>query len=134
MQFIAPIPFSEAVDKLGSKSLVGSMLNSEEWSRVPVALRERAFFSSQVESTRFLQRARDSIADYLQSARETLPNGQSVLKTGSRADFIKQLQDFAISEGMGPLDPSHKGTLKDITSEKRLGLIIDTQTRQAQDF
>src|SRR5690349_13700546 len=109
MQFVKPIPFQEAIDKLGSKSIIGSTLDSEQWSRVPVALRERGFFSSTVESTRFLQRGRDSINDFLTSAREeiTLPDGSktTALKIGSRADFVKQMQDFAYSEGMGPLDP-----------------------------
>lgn len=100
---------------------------------MPVALRERAFFSSRVESVRFLQRARYGISDFLEGNRETLPDGQTVLKTGSRQQFVKDMQDFAIAHGMGP-DPKDKGTIKDITSDKRLGLIFDTQTRQAHDY
>jgi hypothetical protein len=134
MQFVKPAPFTEAVDKLDSKTVVGSGLNSEQWSNVPLALRERGFFSSQIESVRFLQRGRDSLADFLQGNRETLDNGQTALKTGSRADFIKQMQDFAIAEGMGPLDPADEGSIKDIRTERRLGLIFDVQTRQAQDY
>jgi hypothetical protein len=134
MQFVKPKPFTEAVKKLGAKTVITSGLDSEAWSKVPVALRERAFFSSRVESARFLQRARDGVADYLTSAQETLESGETALKTGSRADFIKQLQDFALAEGLGPLDPKEQGTIKDITSERRLGLIFDVQTRQANDF
>jgi hypothetical protein len=138
MQFIKPIHFKEAVDLLGSKSLIGSKLNSEQWSDVPLALRLRAYFSSQIESARFLQRSRDGIADFLQEAREEviLPDGSktTALKTGSRADFVKRMQDFAIAEGMGPLDPKDAGTIKDIRTERRLGLIFDTQVRQAQDY
>lgn len=138
MQFIKAIPFQDATDKLGRKSIIGSSLNSEEWSAVPVALRERAFFSATIESIRFLQRSRDSIGDFISAAREeiTLPDGTktTALKTGSRADFIKQLQDFAYAEGMGPIDPTHTGTIRDIRTEKRLGLIFDTQVRQAQDY
>jgi hypothetical protein len=134
MQFVKPMPFVEAVDKLGLRSPIGSTLSSSEWRDVPVALRERAFFSSRVESVRFLQRGRDSLADFLQGARETLPTGEIALKTGSRQEFVKQLQQFALEEGMGPLDPKDAGTIKDITSQRRLELIFDTQTRQAQDF
>jgi hypothetical protein len=130
MQLVKPLPFDEAVDKLGSKSLIGSALMSAEWRDVPVALRERAFFSSQVESARVLQRGRDGIADFLQSNRETLPDGQTALKTGSRADFVKQMQDFLKTEGIERTD----GGLKDLAGEKRLGLIFDTQTRQANDY
>lgn len=149
MKFVSPQPFRQAVDKLGAKSIIGSRLNSLEWSAVPVALRERAFFSSRVESARFLQRGRNSIADYLQSAREAVISPAanekfigptSALKTGSRADFVKQLQDFARAEGLGELDINATGevkvpnTLTNLASERRLGLIFDTQTRQAQDY
>jgi len=134
MQFAKPIPFKEALAKLDSKTLITSGLTSSQWSDVPVALRERAFFSSQVESARFLQRGKDSITDFLEGNRETLENGQIALKTGSRSEFVAQLQAFAVAEGMGPLDPKDAGTIKDITSQRRLELIFDTQVRQAHDY
>jgi len=139
MQFVRPQPFTEATAKLGGKSLIGSKLTSEQWSRVPLALRERAFFSSRVTSARFLQSARNSLADFSNSALETLPNGETALKTGSRADFIKDLQDFALQNGLGELDtdgpaPRVPNDLTNIASERRLGLFFDTQTRQANDY
>lgn len=134
MQFVKPMPFDEAVQKLGERSPIGSELLSAEWQDVPVALRERAFFSSEVENVRFLQRAQDSIDAFLSGAREVLPDGQTVLSTGSRADFVVQMREFALGEGMGPLDESMAGGLRDITSERRLGLIFDTQTRMADDY
>src|SRR5581483_5186559 len=134
MQFIQPILWQDAIDKIGQKSLIGSALSSEEWSEIPLELRERAFFSSTIENVRFLQRARDGITEFLSSAVETLPDGQKALATGSRQQFIKQMQDFAIAEGMGPLDAHDAGTIKDITSEGRLGLIFDVQTQSAEDY
>jgi hypothetical protein len=132
VQFVKPIPFHEAIEKLGERSPIASRLKSSEWAEVPTALRERAFFSSRVESMRFLQRGRDAISDFLQQTREVLPNGESALATGGRAKFIEGMRQFAAKEGMGPLD--RKGALTDITSERRLGLIFDTQTQQMQDF
>lgn len=134
MQFLKLHTFHQAVAKLGERSPIGSRLLSAEWRDVPVALRERAFFSSQVENVRFLQRARDRISDFLEGARETLPDGQTLLKTGSRAAFVDQMREFALAEGMGPIEPAVEGGLRDITSERRLGLIFDTQTRQANDY
>lgn len=134
MQFVTPQPFSEAVQKLGSRSPIGSTLNSAEWRDVPLALRERAFFSSEIENVRFLQRAKDLLADFQSGAREVLPDGQTALKVGSRADFVKQLREFTIAEGMGPLRPQDKGTLKDITSSRRLGLIFETNLRAANQY
>lgn len=134
MQFVKPMPFTEAVEKLGDKTPIGSALKSSQWREVPVALRERAMFSATIENARFLQRAKDTLGDFLTGAREQLPFGEVALKAGSRADFVKQMQDFAIAEGMGPLDPKEAGTLKDIRSQRRLELIFDTQIRQAQDY
>lgn len=134
MKLVKPVPFTEAIEKIGTKTIIGSQLNSAEWSEVPLALRERAFFSARVESARFLQRAQDSIGDFLAGNREDAPDGTTMLKTGGRAEFVRQLQEFALANGMGPLAPGEKGTLKDISSEKRLSLIFDTQTRQGQDY
>jgi hypothetical protein len=130
MQLVTGIPFDEAVAKLGGKSLIGSRMKSSEWADVPAALRERAFFSSQIESLRVLQRARSGIADFLQSSRETLPNGQTALKSGSRAQFVDSMKTFLAKEGIDRTT----GGLTDITSDPRLGLIFDTQVRQANDY
>ena len=138
MQFVKPELFKEAVRKLGRRSPVGSRLNSEEWSRVPLALRERAFFSSRIESARFLQGAQDFLGDFLAGNKAGIlgPDGRerTGLKAGSRAQFVKELREFAAANGLGPLDPDDAGTLKDITSEKRLSLIFNTQTQAAHDY
>ena len=130
MQFISPIPFDEALDKIGLESPIGSKLSSSEWSDVPVALRETAFFSSRVESARVLQRAQDSITDFLAANREVLPDGQVALKTGSRAEFVDQMQAFLAANNVERGD----GGLTDITSEQRLDLVFNVQTQSAQDY
>lgn len=135
MQFVKPIHFTDAAEKIGTKTAIGSALNSQQWSEVPVALRDRAFFSSTVENVRWLQSRRDSITNFLAGARETLTSGETALKAGSRQTFVKLAMEDAIRSGMGDLVPENKrGGLQDITSEKRLGLIFDNQTRQAQDY
>lgn len=139
MTFTQPIPFEEALDKLGRRSPIGSTLTSEQWGMVPLALRERAMFSSQVENVRFLQRTKDSLTDFLSASREelTLPDGSktTALKTGSRAQFVEQMREFAIAEGMGDLVPADKrGTIQDITSERRLQIIFDTQVKSATSY
>lgn len=131
VEFVQPQPFDEAIAKLGDRSPVASTLSSDQWRDVPVALRERIFFSSEVESVRFLQRAKDALRDHLAGARDP---ETGALKTGSRAAFVEQMQRFALAEGMGPLKPELKGTIKDITSEGRLGLIFDVQTKAARDY
>ena len=130
MQFVKPMPFMEAVDKLGDQTPVGAALSSSEWSDVPVALRDNAFFSSNVESIRFLQRAQDSLGDFIASNVKTLDDGQTLLATGGRAAFVDQMQKFLQGEGVERSD----GGLTDITGGRRLGLIFDTKVQQAGDY
>jgi hypothetical protein len=130
MEFIAPIPFQDAIDKLGDQSVIGSTFSSSEWKDVPLELRDNAFFSSRVESARVLQRAQDALGDFISGNQTTAANGELMLATGSRAAFVSQMQDFLASEGV----VRTTGDIKDIASEKRLGLIFDVKTRQAQDF
>ncbi len=138
MKLVKPVQFREAVRKLGERSPIASALNSEQWARVPLGLRDRAFFSSMVENTQFLQRSKDLLGDFLSSAREevTPPTGSqtTALAVGSRAKFIEEARRFAIAEGMGPLDPKDIGTIKDIQSERRLALIYDVQTTAAYEY
>lgn len=134
MQFVKPMPFVDAAEKLGGKSVIGSKLLSREWADVPVGLRERAFWSATVENVRFLQRGRDAIGEFLLGTREKVvsPTGKEsmALATGSRADFVKQMQAFLEAEGV----VRTTGGIKDIASERRLGLIFDTNARAAQDY
>lgn len=134
MQFVRPQLFTEAVAKLGVRSPVGAALSSAEWAAVPVALRERAFWAAKVQDARFLSDSKQFFDDFLRGTVETLPNGEKALKAGGRAQFIEQLQTYAVNAGMEPLDPAKRGGLQDPTSERRLGLIFDTNIKSAQDF
>lgn len=139
MQFVRPIPFREAVQKLGQRTVVGSGLDTAGWRSVPLAIRERSLWSSKIEDTRFLQSVHDALTDFLTGARETitLPDGTTTtaLKVGSKADFVRQLRPLAQRYGLDQLvDPDDRGGLKDITSQRRLELIFDTQTQMANSY
>lgn len=139
MQFTKPIPFEEAVQRLGQRTVIGSGLDHVEWMRVPLALRERAFWSAKVESARFLQSMKDWLQDFQTGAREEVRrrdgSTSTALKMGSRAQFIQEARRKAVALGLDDLVPlSKRGTLEDITSERRLALIFDVQTEQARSF
>jgi hypothetical protein len=124
------MPFQEALDKLGSQTPIGAALSASEWSDLPLELRESAFFSANVESLRFLQEMQDSITDFIAGNTKTLPDGQTLLATGSRAAFVDQMQRKLAAAGI----ERTTGGLTDITSERRLGMIFDIKTQQASSF
>ena len=123
-------PLAQAAARISDKTPVGSVLRTAEWSRVPLALRERAFFSAGVESARFLSDARQGVLDVLTFAREKTRGGDALI---DRSSLIAKLRDVAKREGI-PVDPKKAGGLQDITSRARLALILDTQLAQAREF
>ncbi|MEO5915592.1 MAG: hypothetical protein ABIS50_15265 [Luteolibacter sp.] len=137
MLFTTPIPFAEALAKFAARNIVPSAADSAQWGRVPVALRERAFFSSRVESARVLQGMRDYLTDFLSQNR--MENGGLVAQ--GRAEFVADMRELAIREGLGKVDPVTgrinpeigENDLTDIRSIRRLQLIFDTQTESAQE-
>lgn len=132
---IRPTPFAEAVKKLGRKTIVGSVLNSRQWSDMPAAIRERAFFSATVESANFLSTAKSAITDFLESAREPDPKnpGETMLKAGGRERFVTIMRETLSAQGMPMAEPG-SDDVTDQTSAGRLRLIFETQTRMAQDY
>ena len=142
---IKPLKFLDAVRRLGKKKPIARKLSSKQWAAMPTAIRERAYFTSNVESMKFLNKSKKMLGDYLSGARETVttPDGRKVtaLKKASRADFIYKMQKLAKETGLGNILPP--GTdmsrdlitrMKDVASESRLKLIFDTQTQQAQAY
>ena len=125
-------PLKDAVEKISAKTAVGSLLRTADWERVPLALRERAQFSAGVESVRVLQTIQDRIQGQIQQQREQLGGGKEAIF--DRSSFIDALREIAIDEGLTPADPDKRGTIEDITSVPRLGLIYDTQIAQAQGY
>jgi hypothetical protein len=143
MTFDAPIPFAEAIAKLAARKIVPSPADSTQWRLIDTALRERAFFSSRVESARVLQSMRDYMEEYLRVSRYApTSQGPGALVSQGRAEFVADMRELAISEGLGKVDPEtgkidpfiKESDLTDIRSISRLQLIFDTQTESAQEF
>lgn len=115
-----PKPYREALDLIGRRSPIGAALSSDEWSAVPLALRDRAFFSARVMDVGFLGQARQGIVD--------LTNG-----TKSRAQVREGLMRY-----LGVLGGARAGiddtNLKDIRSEARLNLIVDMGHQEAAGY
>jgi hypothetical protein len=124
-------PLAEAVAKLDARTPIGAALRSDQWADVPLALRERAQFSANVESVRLLSAIQEKLRTRLTLAREQVANGEAFV---DRSSFIADIRGIAKAEGVRTTDGAGAGTVRDIRSSARLGLIFDQQTRQAAGF
>ena len=126
---VQPTPLAAAVEKFSARTPVGSVLRSAEWADMPLALRERAFFSAGVEHAQLLQGMKDRLAQSLQMARDP--------ETGAfmgKERFIIEARRIAAEAGLGTQGQGDWRNLKDISSVARLGLIYDMNTRQATGY
>lgn len=126
-------PLLDAIASLGEKTPIGSALRTADWEGVPVALRQRAQFSAGVENARLLQAIQDRMLGLVKHERERLDNGETA--TFDRSSFIDSIRQIAIEEGVETIQSADEiGTVRDIRSIPRLGLIYDTQLAQANGF
>lgn len=130
-------PLADAVAKMDLKSPVAVALRSDQWEKVPVAIRERSQFSAKVSSARLLQHIQDQTRGALAWEKEKIASsaraagGEAFI---NRSSFIASARKIAIEEGINTTTPDKYGTVRDIRSAKRLGLIWDMQTTTAQEY
>lgn len=128
---IAIAPLADAVAKLNAKTPIGARLRSAEWENVPLALRERGQWSANVESVKLLAALQDKLTKRVGLLREQVANGEAGV---DRSSFIADIRALAVAEGVQTTGKAGAGTVRDIRSSARLGLIFDQQTRSAAEF
>lgn len=95
-------------------------LRSWALQELPVEVRERAFFSATVTHAEFLQEALDAV--------EAIVYGEA-----DRATMRVQLRTMLDRMSYQPI-PEDVGTIKDLRSDRRLNLILDTNAAQARAY
>ena len=108
------------------KNLVSSSpdMDSSAWDKVRAGIKDRAFFSSRVESVRFLDVCRSKIADLLGNVR----NSDGALT--SRAEVVSSIMRAAREAGI----TSGSSSISDPGSEARANVIIDTNAGLASGY
>jgi hypothetical protein len=119
MPILAPMPLDAAVAQLDRKTPVASALSSAQWAQMPLALRERAFFTSTVENLRAVAEAQNKIRDALTLAGDGRMN---------RANFVSEMRQLLHAA------PGDSDDLTDITSVRRLRLIYDHNMESAREY
>lgn len=136
-----PMPFEEAIRFLLDKEDLPADWNAADWTEQEPDFKAKAFFSANVESARFLDRAHGLLFDYMAKTTEEIPQPDGsvkvALKIAGREHFVKRMRDFMISEGMaapGEFVNVNQKDVTDIRSVSRLRLIFDTNVRAAYGF
>ena len=108
-----------AAETILRKALFGSDLSSEQLSRLPVEFRNRSLFSAHVEELRVLHDAREKLA-------------QIAAGRLSASEARRDLRALLDSLGYDPGE--NRGTIKDLLTQRRLDLILQTNVRQARGY
>lgn len=103
---------------------VGSALIQDQ---LPASLRQRLFFSARTPYAQYLSDTSNLLNRLLQP--ETAQPGTSVNPALIRGEMKKQLTAL----GYQP-DPDKRGTLQDLSSDRRTNLIIQMQTAMANNY
>lgn len=130
ISLVTPQPLTEAVANLSQRTPIGSALKSTDWLRVPLSLRESAFFSARVESARILQFMKDKLDASIAMSRGKVARGEALV---DRSSFIGDVKKLLVELGYKPT-PGEEGTITDLSTRRRLGLIFDMNIQAAEGF
>lgn len=123
--FTQPIPFKNAIAALDKRGLLPLSANSAQISGMPAALLDEGFFSSTVNDARILQAFKDRVAGIVR------PEGALPGASLNTATAREQMRQALASIGYAA-KPGEEGTIKDLTSQARLDLVIDQNVAMAR--
>jgi hypothetical protein len=132
MIFLRPIDFEDALQEALNRKLLPTDLGSADIARWSAEVKRRSVFTARGTSADFLQTIQDTVED-LSSGKINQAKGRELLKQS-----LDTLEYAAESGFPGDLEagvpPAESGSLRDLASEDRLNLILDTQARQVANF
>jgi hypothetical protein len=127
MEFLAPIPFEEARQAILKKGLLPTDLDTAGLSSLHEQIRANAVFSAKVTDLRILEKIQSEVG------RLVAGKGQGPGDYKSRADVRLALKDLLAEIDYQPKE-GEGGTIKDLRTDTRLDLIIETQQRMATGY
>jgi len=127
MLFSSPTSLTDALQSVQARAVLPTALSSAEIAReIPAQIRNVSFFS-----------ARTVYADYLSGFKreiETLVRpGDTTATRVSPLEIRARMRQALAATDYRP-DPELRGGVQDLSSDRRIGLIIDTQERLAHGF
>lgn len=120
--------FTEAVADLSGRGILPTTLSAAEISALDAQIRTQAFFSARVTQL--------DILSALQSELSALVRGESPGpgQYSNPATVRLRIKQLLEELDYRPADPGDEGTIKDLRTDARLNLIIETQEKMATGY
>lgn len=140
MIFRSPVTFQEAIDARRVKAIMPTTGGTSDLARIAPELRERAFFSARTANYDHLSRLNEIInrmvdPDYVTdpSTGERRPRraGEGMDPSLARMQIRASLAEIGYDPEAAGVRP---GSLKDLGSNARIRVILDTNIRQARGY
>jgi|GEM_PF-2492265 len=118
--YSSPVPSSDALDYLKQKTTIPTELRTWALDKLPVELRERMAFSAGVTKAEFIDSAYDKVRELTEGIAD-------------RATMRLELKQLLARMDYKPRKGAEGGLL-DLSSDRRLNLILDTNLAQCQSY
>lgn len=136
MLFSAPIPFRQALDFLRQKVLLPTSASSAQLAELPAQILARAQFSAKTTNASYLQVIQDLTDQLLTAGRHDPESGAYIPGSYMEPATMRLKLKEALKEiSYDPYaEPGVAGSIKDLSSDPRINLIIQMQTDMALGY
>lgn len=132
VSFTTSAPLAEAVAQISGRTPLGSAMGSAEWEREPAAIRLRSMFSAKVLDEQILAEMQARLVQSIALERSKLADGTDGAHM-DRGRFIEEMRQQLTAAGY-KRNGVKRGSLRDLKSTRRLGLIWQMNTDQAMGY
>jgi hypothetical protein len=130
MIFDAPLPWLEVLRLIAGKAAMPTAQSSLEISGLPAELRASSLFSARTTNAAYLEEVRQIMQQVANGAMNTA-DAKMNLQAWLRKVGYSPTTGFSGDEP-GRIPPAVPGSLQDLSSDKRIKLVIETGASQAQ--
>jgi hypothetical protein len=128
------VPFKEAIANLRQKGLLPLNLNSAQIRQLDATLRRQSIFSAKTTLTSYLDEIKQTVASIIepkQVQRGDDASSPTVTEGFNPASARQALREKLKTLGYAPGE-DEAGTIKDLSSDARINLVVKTNTELAQ--
>lgn len=127
---LALLPFQEALNALDVRKLLPTSMDTAALRTLDASVRRQSFFSAQTMLDGLLQQYKKDVESLLNPV-TVLRDGKPVTEGMDQAEARLRAKELLANLGYSP-DPDSEGTLKDLSSDSRINLVLETNVQMMQ--